>query len=992
MIKKILQIMTLTAMTATLLWNIPPAAAALQTSTSYYVSPSGNDANAGTESSPFKTLVKAFSMLKAGNTLYIRGGTYTAPATGWQFTNSGTASQPITVTNYPGERVVLNTDNSVSGNYIIKCLQVSPAVDYIRIIGTNVAPQVFDGVTTSKGIVMTGVRSGIAPAITAFQCDNWEVAGIDFIKVAYGIFQRKVRNGATSADRWYVHDNRVYEYYRESGMQFNGNGNRIENNEIIKLTSDYNSTYGCQLLNLLGNNNIVRGNKLARIDQSIRCIGIFFEWDLADNNLVENNVITGVANGISFYGGDNNIIRNNQLTGVDTAFVLRSWADGTTAYPCNFSDFMPLESDTSSPDWGYMYPHDCRSKGNRFENNSVGGFKTFSAVNLPEASNVFVNASEPTATSVPVNPTATNTSPTPTNNPPPTTARTRMLIPLYTYPSNWGQVISANVGNVIDVIVNPHNGVGSAIQTSFVNGIASFRSAGIGVFGYVLTGYGTRSISTIKSEIDTWQGWYAPSGIFLDEVDNTNDANKLAYYNEIYNYIRSKGMSVIINPGAMTTESYMSSSDVACIYEAPPRSPIPYPTWGQVNPAKLCALAYNANREQMISFVAETKGRFGYIYATNDTLGNPWDNLPDYLAEQAALIAGLPVPTNTAPATPTTVPAITITSTPVPPVTLTATPAEIIATATDITTPTPLPQTPVITPTFTVTPPTLPSGTSVLTTVDPDTLLVGQAGLVSVSLNGLPSEGIASVEFACSYASDQISVGSVQIGNIFGDDPVSAYNNSQAGSFIYAVAASNGRVINTNGVAFTFNITGMQPGSSPVECKAKISGTNYSLESIASIPDSITVALFSAPTATPLSAPMLAGQVIAKKPVKISLFNPDTTLAASAMTNPDGSFNLIAPAGSFTVIASAEGHLSAQASVTLLEGTTTTLNPITLPAGDIDSNNVIDQYDALTVGMNYNVSASLPADLSNDGLINVTDLEMLAENYRMAGSVTWLQP
>lgn len=329
--------------------------------------------------------------------------------------------------------------------------------------------------------------------------------------------------------------------------------------------------------------------------------------------------------------------------------------------------------------------------------------------------------------------------------------------------------------------------------------------------------------------------------------------------------------------------------------------------------------------------------------------------------------------------------------TPEPEISVTTTPTEIISTATDIT-PTLLPQTPTITPTFTITPPTLPSGTSVLTTVDSDTLLVGQAGLVSVSLNGLPSEGIASVEFVCSYASDQISVGSVQIGNIFGDDPVSAYNNSQAGSFIYAVAASNGRVINTNGVAFTFNITGMQPGSSPVECKAKISGTNYSLESIASIPDSITIALFSAPTATPLSAPMLAGQVIAKKPVKISLFNPDTTLAASAMTNPDGSFNLIAPAGSFTVIASAEGHLSAQASVTLLEGTTTTLDPITLPAGDIDSNNVIDQYDALTVGMNYNLSASLPADLSNDGLINVLDLEMLAENYRMAGLVTWLQP
>ena len=392
----------------------------------------------------------------------------------------------------------------------------------------------------------------------------------------------------------------------------------------------------------------------------------------------------------------------------------------------------------------------------------------------------------------------------------------------------------------------------------------------------------------------------------------------------------------------------------------------------------------------MISFVAETKGRFRYIYATSDTLGNPWDNLPDYLAEQASLIAGLPMPTNTVPATQTSIPAITFTSTPESTVTSIATPTEIIATATNITS-TPLPETPIM-PTFTVTPPTLPSGTSVLTSVDPKTLLVGQIGLVSVSLNGLPSEGIASIEFTCTYASDQISVGNVQIGEIFGNDPVAVYNNPQNGSFIYAVAASNSKVINTNGVAFTFNVTGIQPGSSPLECQAKISRPNYPLENIASVPDSITVSLVSAPTATPPSAPILIGQVIAKKPVKISLFNLDKTLVATATTNPDGSFNLIAPEGSFTIVASAEGHLSAQASIMLLEGTITTLNPIILPAGDIDNNNVIDQFDALTVGMNYNTSASLPADLSNDGLINVIDLEMLAKNYRMVGLLAWQQP
>lgn len=359
-------------------------------------------------------LASAMSAATSGTIITIRGGTYNAPATGWQVANGG-----VTLTNYPGEQVVLHQSRmDKSGNYIIKCLQSSPAVDGNKILGSDVNGQ--------KGIVMRGVTGAIAPAIVAYRCDNWEVSGVEFRGVGYAIFTRKVDNGNASADRWYVHDNLVSDYYRESGMQFNGNGNRIENNEIVKLTADYNSPFGCQLLNLLGNNNIVRGNHLERVDQSIRCIGIFFEWDLADNNLIENNKITGVVNGMSFFGGDNNIVRNNQLSGADTAFVVRSWADGVTAYPCNFSDFMPLEGDLASPDWSYMYPHDCRSKGNRFEGNTVSGFATLSRVDLPEASNIFV-AATPTPTLTPTN-TRTPT-PTITQTPTPIVTRTPTIAP-----------------------------------------------------------------------------------------------------------------------------------------------------------------------------------------------------------------------------------------------------------------------------------------------------------------------------------------------------------------------------------------------------------------------------------------------------------------------------------------------------------------------------------------------------------------------------------
>jgi len=50
---------------------------------------------------------------------------------------------------------------------------------------------------------------------------------------------------------------------------------------------------------------------------------------------------------------------------------------------------------------------------------------------------------------------------------------------------------------------------------------------------------------------------------------------------------------------------------------------------------------------------------------------------------------------------------------------------------------------------------------------------------------------------------------------------------------------------------------------------------------------------------------------------------------------------------------------------------------------------VIDQLDALTIGMNYNTTVPVAADLNNDGIINVLDLELLAQSYRDTGPIVW---
>jgi len=140
---------------------------------------------------------------------------------------------------------------------------------------------------------------------------------------------------------------------------------------------------------------------------------------------------------------------------------------------------------------------------------------------------------------------------------------------------------------------------------------------------------------------------------------------------------------------------------------------------------------------------------------------------------------------------------------------------------------------------------------------------------------------------------------------------------------------------------------------------------------------------------TPLPFGMVFGRVLAGKPVILDLFDADNSPVAVAQANPDGSFSLSAPAGTYNLVARANGFLSAMGPVTIPAGGSVTQPTISLLPGDIDGNFMIDQFDVLTIGMNYNTAAPVEADLNNDGIINVLDLELLARNYRRTGPVPW---
>ncbi|MCC7117838.1 MAG: hypothetical protein IT310_04875, partial [Anaerolineales bacterium] len=230
------------------------------------------------------------------------------------------------------------------------------------------------------------------------------------------------------------------------------------------------------------------------------------------------------------------------------------------------------------------------------------------------------------------------------------------------------------------------------------------------------------------------------------------------------------------------------------------------------------------------------------------------------------------------------------------------------------------------------------------------------------------------------YDSALVELSNFTAGGVFGPSPVMVVNGPASGSFIVAIAGSNGNKATATGTAFTFSILGLQAGSVNFQCVVRVSDGTDTLVNIPAAPATLTIN-------TPQGN--LNGQVLASKPITVSLYNPDATLNTSVIANPDGTFNLSALGGNYTVVASAAGYLGAQGSPTITGGSTTTMQTVILLAGDIDGNNAINALDAMSIGMNYNLAAPAAADLNNDGTINILDLELLASNYGQSGALAW---
>ncbi|MER6143976.1 right-handed parallel beta-helix repeat-containing protein [Streptomyces sparsogenes] len=220
------------------------------------VAVSGHDTGAGTLADPLATIQAAVDRSGPGDTIAVRGGTY--PLTdNITITTSGTAGSPITLTNYSGERVVIDGERLPAGH------------------------------TPVGGSIPRAERGAIHQ-----EAAHWRIRGLEIIHGPYGIYcagcDDNEFTGLTTRDNY------------ESGFQLQGASSR---NLIANLDSYGNrdprkngeSADGLAIKEGQGEGNRVRGARLwNNADDG------FDAWEFTSPIALENTVAYG--NGFNRWG------------------------------------------------------------------------------------------------------------------------------------------------------------------------------------------------------------------------------------------------------------------------------------------------------------------------------------------------------------------------------------------------------------------------------------------------------------------------------------------------------------------------------------------------------------------------------------------------------------------------------------------------------------------------------------------------------------------
>jgi parallel beta-helix repeat protein len=273
-------------LTLALLATPGQASAAISRDTSaqasvYYVDqghPVASDSNDGSEDHPWLTVQKAADTATAGDTVYIKDGTYDEIVTA---KHSGTAGNAITLKAYPGDSPVLDGTGQ-GGWYGVFTIQ---GEDYIRLEGLEIRNN-----DTGWGVLVEHEEGNAGNAAT-----NIELVDLEVIDTGGEAIQVRGNAHHVLIQGCVVHDHDPDNYSGIDIYQWGGG------------RPHHVTVFGCTAYNYRG------------------FAGIASEQ--ADSLVIENNATYDSALGIDIGSGDANIIRNNVVHDCDTGIALSSNED-----------------------------------------------------------------------------------------------------------------------------------------------------------------------------------------------------------------------------------------------------------------------------------------------------------------------------------------------------------------------------------------------------------------------------------------------------------------------------------------------------------------------------------------------------------------------------------------------------------------------------------------------------------------------------------------
>lgn len=218
--------------------------------------------------------------------------------------------------------------------------------------------------------------------------------------------------------------------------------------------------------------------------------------------------------------------------------------------------------------------------------------------------------------------------------------RMGLLVPAYQYPTLgtlWADCAAAATRVPLVAVLDPASGPGVGVDPTYTAAVGAVRAAGGKVIGYVPTFWATTPPETVLAQVDRYRAWYAIDGIFFDIMANDANASHVAYYAALRESIRARESAwlVVGNPGTTTQQGYVSGADVLCDFEYYGEGYFTFTPepWAHAYPPRHFAhlLHSLSTADSMRAAVARARALgAGWVYVTQDTMVNPYDETPAY--------------------------------------------------------------------------------------------------------------------------------------------------------------------------------------------------------------------------------------------------------------------------------------------------------------------------------------------------------------------------